>query len=190
MQTRSSAVSRTRSIAFAGLSVALLAVSAWITVPLGPVPFTMQTFVIVFLLLALKPSESLSAIAAYLVLGGIGLPLFSGMKGGMVALLGPTGGFLWSFFVAAAVAIAFLRVTGKRSIVFEYVAAAIYLVISYAMGWFWLMTSTGMSAESAFVAAVAPFIVIDIIKIVLAVPAAHAVRKAVTDKVKPQVQAA
>ena len=115
MQTRSSAVSRTRSIAFAGLSVALLTVSAWITVPLGPVPFTMQTFVIVFLLLALKPSESLSAIAAYLVLGGIGLPLFSGMKGGMAALLGPTGGFLWSFFVAAAVAIVFLRVTGKRS---------------------------------------------------------------------------
>lgn len=190
MQTISSAATRTRSIAFVGLSVALLAVSAWITVPLGPVPFTMQTFVIVFLLLALKPSESVSAIAAYLALGSIGLPLFSGMKGGIAALMGPTGGFLWSFLVATIVAVLFLRVAGRRTIVFEYVAAAIYLVISYAMGWFWLMTSTGMTAEAAFLAAVAPFIVIDIVKIVVAVPVAHAVRKAVTGKAAAKPAAA
>ena len=90
--------SRTRSVAFVGLTIALMSVSAWVSVPLGPVPFTLQTFVMVFALLALAPKECLAAIAGYLILGGVGLPLFSSMRGGLGVLAGPTGGFLWGFF--------------------------------------------------------------------------------------------
>ena len=89
--------SRTRSVAFVGLTIALMSVSAWVSVPLGPVPFTLQTFVMVFALLALAPKECLAAIAGYLILGGVGLPLFSSMRGGLGVLAGPvfSGAFSW-----------------------------------------------------------------------------------------------
>ena len=90
-----SPASRTRSIAFVGLSMALLAVSAWISIPVGPVPFTLQTFVVVFAFLVLTPRECVAALTGYLALGAIGLPLFSSMRGGIGVLAGPTGGFLW-----------------------------------------------------------------------------------------------
>ena len=80
---------RTRSVAYVGMTVALLAVSAWVAVPLGPVPFTLQTFVLAFAVLALRPSECFAALGAYLLLGAVGAPVFSGMRGGIGMLLGP-----------------------------------------------------------------------------------------------------
>ena len=65
--------SRTRSVAYVGMTVALLAVSAWIALPLGPVPFTLQTFVLAFSLMVLRPGECLAALGAYLLLGA-GVP--------------------------------------------------------------------------------------------------------------------
>lgn len=175
----SASAQRTRSIAFIALSVALLAVSAWITVPLGPVPFTLQTFVEVFVLLALRPKEAVSASAIYLLMGAIGLPVFSSMRGGIGVILGPTGGFLWGFLLGTIAALAFLKVMKKRSIVLEYAAAIVFLAVCYLCGWAQLAFGTGMGAEAAFAAGVAPFVVIDLIKIAFAVPVARAVRKAV-----------
>ena len=85
--------SRTRSIAFVGLAVAIMAVSAWVTVPLGPVPFTLQMFAITFAIVMLSPKECIAAIVLYLALGAIGLPVFSGMSGGIAKLMGPTAAF-------------------------------------------------------------------------------------------------
>ncbi len=168
----------TRSIAFIGLSVALLAVSAWITIPLGPVPFTMQVFVCTFLLLALEPRESLSAIALYLVLGAVGLPLFSGMSGGIGKIVGPTGGFLWGFLLGGTAAAAVLAIAKERaeSLVAQGIAAAVFLLVVYLAGWLQLAAVSGMGLVAAFAAGVAPFILLDVIKIALAVPTAHAVR--------------
>ena len=70
--------SRTRSVAYVGMTVALMAVSAWIALPLGPVPFTLQTFVLAFSLMVLRPGECLAALGAYLLLGAAGVPVFSG----------------------------------------------------------------------------------------------------------------
>ena len=97
---------RARSVAFCGLSIALMAVAAWVTVPFGPVPFTLQTLAVMFVLFALPAKQALVAIGGYIVLGGLGLPVFSSFKGGLAALMGPTGGFIVGFFVAAVVAIA------------------------------------------------------------------------------------
>lgn len=96
---------RARNVAFCGLSIALMAVAAWVTVPFGPVPFTLQTLAVMFVLFALPPKQALAAIGGYLVLGAIGLPVFSSFKGGLAALMGPTGGFIVGFFVAGAIAL-------------------------------------------------------------------------------------
>ena len=107
--------SRTRSVAYVGMTVALLAVSAWIALPLGPVPFTLQTFVLAVSLMVLRPSECLAALGAYLLLGAAGVPVFSGMRGGVGVLAGPTGGFLWGYLFGVAAAVLLLMVVRSRS---------------------------------------------------------------------------
>ena len=83
--------SRTRSIAFVGLTIAVMAVSAWVTIPLGPVPFTLQMFAMAFAVVVLTPREAIAAIAGYLALGAVGVPVFSGMRGGIGVLAGRYG---------------------------------------------------------------------------------------------------
>lgn len=93
-----------RSIARCGVLVALLAASAWITVPLGPVPFTMQTFVLALLPQVLGTRGALFTVMVYLLLGAVGVPVFSGFQGGLGVLVGPTGGYLLCFAVGMPVA--------------------------------------------------------------------------------------
>jgi biotin transport system substrate-specific component len=99
---------------FCALSIALLAVGAAIQLPLGPVPFTLQSLMLLLILLILSPREALVAVGAYLIIGAIGLPVFAGFRGGFGVLLGPTGGFLMGFFVAALLAAALRALFAAR----------------------------------------------------------------------------
>lgn len=184
---RTGSAVRMRSIAFVGLTIALMAVSAWVSIPLGPVPFTLQTFVMVFALLALKPRECVAALAGYLVLGAVGLPVFSSMRGGIGVLAGPTGGFLWGFLLGAAAALLFLQVMkpflekrneGRRSFAIDLAAGVLFLLVSYACGWVQLMAVAALSPAAAFATAIAPFVLLDAVKLVVAVCTARAVRRA------------
>ncbi len=178
--------SRTRSIAFCALSIAVLAVCAWVTVPFGPVPFTLQTFAVAFVVLALRPKEALASLGGYLLLGAVGLPVFSGMRGGLGVLAGPTGGFLWGFLAGAAVALgalAVLRGVARRGAAAETavsaLALALFLAVTYAIGWAQLMLVSGMGPAEAFAVGVAPFLVVDVCKMAAAVVVALAVKRAV-----------
>lgn len=202
--------SRTRSIAFVGLAVAIMAVSAWVTVPLGPVPFTLQMFAITFAIVVLSPKEAIAAITGYLLLGAVGVPVFSGMRGGIGVLAGPTGGFLWGYLFGVAAAVLFLHAVrtklgvagGKnaprltraekaaltraqragaflRSFGVEIVAGVIFTAIAYACGCAQYMVVGQVDLATAFLVAVAPFVVVDFCKIVAAVICADAVRAAV-----------
>ena len=174
--------SRTRSIAFCGLCVAIMAVSAWITVPLGPVPFTLQIFALVFAILVLRPKEAVASVAVYLLMGAVGLPVFSSMRGGIGVLMGPTGGFLWGCMLGAILAAVLLILSSgkreQRAIAVEATAAVAFLLVSYMCGWLQLAAVTQMGLSAAFAVGIAPFIVLDAIKIAIAVATARAVRKA------------
>ena len=139
------ATSRTRTIAYVAMTIAIIAVSAWVTVPIGPVPFTLQMFAVTFALLILKPKQAISAIAGYLALGAIGVPVFSGMRGGIGVLMGPTGGFLWGYLIGVSVAVGVLSVGPLES----------------------------------FLVTVAPFIVVDLIKIIAATAVARIVMRTI-----------
>lgn len=184
MKKTSGSASRTKSIAFCGLGIALITVCAWITVPFGPVPFTLQTFAMTFVLLALKPRDAVVTIALYVLIGAIGLPVFSSMKGGFAALAGPTGGFIWGFVLggiaAALLLAAFEKKGGKRPIPVEIAAAVLFLGICYLCGLVQLAFVAQMGMAAAFAAAVAPFIIIDAVKLAVAIAVAHAVRKALS----------
>lgn len=202
-QTQARPLSRTRSIAFIGLTIAIMAVSAWVTVPLGPIPFTLQMFAVTFAIVVLKPQEAIAAIVGYLLLGAIGVPVFSGMRGGVGVLAGPTGGFLWGYLFGVAAAVLLLMVVRSRSARreaqvdpvsaaaltgvqktlgflrvagVEIIAGILFTAISYLCGWAQYMAVAGVGPEAAFLACIAPFVVVDLIKIVAAVACARAVK--------------
>ena len=92
--------SRIRSLAQVALGAALLCLSAFLTVPFPPIPFTVQSYALFAVCGLLGAKRGLAATLLYLVLGAVGLPVFSGFGGGLGALFGPTGGFLLSFLFA------------------------------------------------------------------------------------------
>ena len=196
LRNKNATFSRAESLAFCGLSIALLTVSAWITIPLGPVPFTLQTMMLVFVVLLFPPREALTSVFGYLVLGALGVPVFSGMKGGMATLLGSTGGFILGFGLGTIAAVLILKVwkaptaasaddarssktQHAKGAVREYVAAFVLLVISYICGWIQLILVADMTPLAAFLAGIAPFIVIDIVKVFVGASLARAIRHAV-----------
>ena len=175
--------SRTRAIAFVTLSIAIIAVSAWVTIPIGPVPFTLQMFAVTFAIIVLTPKQALAAIAGYLALGAIGVPVFSGMRGGIGVLLGFTGGFLWGYLVGVALAVAFLALMRSRGIDNFgtcVVAGIIFTLVAYVCGWAQYMVVANVGPLASFAVTVAPFIVVDLIKIVAATAAARAVVNALS----------
>ena len=173
--------SRTRSIAFVALSIAIIAVSAWITIPLGPIPFTLQMFAVTFAILVLTPRQCIAAIAGYLALGAMGVPVFSGMRGGFGVLLGPTGGYLWGYLVGVAVAVGILSLLRSRGIdnfATGVLAGLLFTLIAYAGGWLQYLIISGLDPLAAFAVTVAPFIVVDIVKVVAATAVARMVVRA------------
>ena len=186
VQKKTAAGSRTRSIAFVALTVAITAVSAWVTVPLGPVPFTLQIFAVAFMVLVLQPKEAVAAITAYLVLGAV----FSGMRGGIGVLAGATGGFLWGYLLGVGLAVAARfglkavlardgQAKGARAFAIDFLTGLVFLAVAYVCGWAQLMAVASMTPAAAFAAGVAPFILVDLAKLVAAVICARAVNAAV-----------
>lgn len=151
-----------RDITRTGASVALLALSAWVTVPLGPVPLTLQTMALAFVALALTPSQAIGSVALYVALGSLGLPLFSGMRGGLGVIAGPTGGFISGFLVGMVAAQAVLRAGRDRW--HRLAACAALLGVSYALGCLQLMAVASLGPGEALLAGCLPFVIPDIVK--------------------------
>lgn len=186
--------SRSRSIVYCAAAIACMAVTAWVTVPIGPVPLSLSPLAIFFTLFALKPRDAFIAICGYVALGAIGLPVFTGFRGGIGALFGPTGGFIMGFVVGACIVLPLSHLLSKRAafasdervtflggqvkrgfLLRSLIVGVCFAAIYYVFGWLWLMWVGQLTAEAAFVAAVAPFVVPDLLKMLLAVFLAQAV---------------
>ena len=177
--------SRSRSVAFTAFSIAIITVSAWITVPIGPVPFTLQMFAVTFAILVLAPKQAIGAIAGYLALGAIGVPVFSGMRGGVGVLMGPTGGFLWGYLIGVSLAVAVLALFRRRGIdnfAVGMLCGIVFTAVAYVCGWFQYMFVAGVGPFESFLVCVAPFVIVDVIKIAAATAVARAVIHAVPSR--------
>ena len=93
-------MSKTKNLARIALGAAALTLCAWISVP-TPVPFTMQSMAVLTVAALLGPKAGCASVGVYLLLGAVGMPVFSGFRGGAQALLGPTGGYLIGFLLCA-----------------------------------------------------------------------------------------
>ena len=167
-----------RQVARCGVCIALLAVSAWITVPLGPVPFTMQTFVLALLPQVMRTRDALFTVAVYLLLGAVGVPVFSGFQGGLGVLLGPTGGYLLGFAAGMPVAGAVMHADALPRRARGVAAGIALLAASDALGTFQLMNVYAIDAPAALAVAVVPFVVPDVVKVVASVGVAERVCRA------------
>lgn len=166
-QTANQSRFRTVELAYIALGAALIAVCAWITIPFT-VPFTMQLFAVFFVLTVLGGRNGTIAIAVYLLLGTIGIPVFSGFKAGVGVLIGMTGGYLVGMLL---IGIVYWIVTKliKKTIASELGAFAIGLILCYAFGTLWFSTLNGEKSFFASLAVcVVPFILPDVTKLALA----------------------
>lgn len=161
----------TRSVGLVFSFSLLMALSAQIVIPIGPVPITGQTFVVLLTGALLGSRLGAMAMIVYLIEGASGLPFFYGGSGGLGHLLGPTGGYLVAFPAAAFITGAFAEHDWDRRFVTAVAAMAIGSVVIMLSGWTWfaLVTNTPMSV--AFNLTVIKFIPGDIIKIILAAAA-------------------
>ena len=162
---------------------AVTAVAAQITIPLAPVPFTFQVPAVVLSGLLLGPRHGALAMAVYLLVGAVGAPVFSGFAGGLGHLVGPTGGYLISYPLAAAVAGlgAYTAATAvrRRALGAGLLWGCVALAVIYALGAAWLAAVSGLSPAAALATGVLPFVVFDLIKIGLSALVAVAVAPAI-----------
>ena len=87
---------KTKEIILISLSAALICICSWIQVP-SAVPFTLQTFAVFLVSAVLGAKKGVAATLVYILLGAVGLPVFSGFQGGVGVLLGATGGYVFGF---------------------------------------------------------------------------------------------
>jgi biotin transport system substrate-specific component len=166
----------------AALMAALTAVAAQISIPLEPVPFTFQVFAVVLTGLLLGPRYGALAMAIYLLLGAVGVPVFAQFSGGLGTLFGPTGGYLISYPIAAALAgMAAGTVASaprRRGIVAGILWGCVALAAIYVIGVAWLAVLTG-SLGAAIATGFLIFVCFDLVKVVLAALVAVAVAPAI-----------
>ena len=157
-----------RDMAYIALSVAVISVCAWISVP-AAVPFTMQTFAVFLSAGVLGARRGVAAVALYILLGAVGLPVFSGFNCGFGALFGATGGYITGFLPASL--IAGWRGERRSRRLVDIIYMTIALIVCYAFGTFWysLVYVGGMSSIGAALAmCVVPYIIPDALKNALA----------------------
>jgi len=160
----------TRAVVAVLAGSALLAASAHVSIPFffTPVPFTLQPFAVLLLGLMLEPSLAFATLAAYLLEGAAGLPVFTPQGPlGILHLMGPDGGFLLAYPFAAFL-VSKLRRTLPRTFTFAAISAAAGSVIYFLGGASWIAVVIHQPMSVAFDLAVWPFVAGDALKVVLA----------------------
>ena len=162
------------------IMAALICVCSWLTVP-SVVPFTMQTFAVFFAVLLLGGKDGLYAVLLYLIMGAIGLPVFSGFAGGVGYMMGPTGGYMVGFVLICLLYWACEPLFQRRRWL-RFPVLAVGLLLCYLAGTLWFVTvMSARGTEYGFVPAlglcVLPYLLPDAIKLVLAGLLCDAVNK-------------
>jgi biotin transport system substrate-specific component len=161
------------NIAMVLVGTLLITISAKISVQIGPVPVTLQTFAVAAVAGAYGSRLGVAAVIAYLLEGLIGAPVFSGALAGPAYLMGPTGGFLVGFIPMAYIAGLAAERTGSARVVVLAVAMLVGDAVAFGLGYAWLVkfltdANVPSPATTALSAGVTPFIIWDVLKMVFA----------------------
>lgn len=169
-----------QSMILAGMFAAITAVMAQISVPIpfSPVPITMTVFAVCLTAGILGSRLGSISMGVYILLGSVGVPVFAQMKAGLPVLLGPTGGYIWGFVIAAFVMGRIVEQLSQPGYKTMLAAMFVGLMIIYFTGTVQLAYVVNLTAGQALAAGVGWFLPLDTLKIFLAAGIAHAVRRA------------
>ncbi|MCD6373778.1 MAG: biotin transporter BioY [Thermococcus sp.] len=165
-----------KDVAFAGLFAALTAVGAQISIPIGPVPITLQVLFVLLSGLILGARLGFLSQLVYVVMGALGIPVFAGLQGGIAVIYGPTGGYIIAFPIAAYLAGLFAERLGRKGML---IGSALGVGVIYFLGWLRLGLFLGGDFKKAFFLGVTPFLPVDAVKAAVAVVVTERVRKVV-----------
>ena len=171
MQSISQRRSRVYDLAYIGIFVVLMMVCSWISIPLT-IPVTLQTFGVFAAVGILGGKRGTLAVLVYILMGAVGLPVFSGFGGGLGSLVGTTGGYIVGFLFSALVMWGMEKMFGRSMLVLG-ISMVLGLLVCYAVGTIWYMvvyagTSGQIGLMTVLGWCVFPFIIPDAVKIALA----------------------
>ena len=160
-------MSAPRTLSRCAVMVALNCICAWISLPVGDLSFTLQTFSVLLTLGLLGGKPGTLTIGVYLLLGAVGFPVFSGFRGGLGVLLGTSGGYLWGFLATGLVYWLIFHFFGKSH---RLGAMILGLAACYTLGtlWYALIYLDGSAIVMVLLKCVVPFLFPDAIKLALA----------------------
>ena len=157
-----------------------MAICAWISIP-GQIPFTLQTMGVFLAVGLLGGKRGTVAVLVYILMGAVGLPVFSGFAGGLGKLLGMTGGYIVGFLVSALLMWAMEALFGSKKWVLP-VSMVVGLIACYAFGTAWFMVVYTSSKGAITLGAVLgmcviPYIIPDAVKIAVALLLTKALKR-------------
>ncbi len=160
------------NLTYISLFTVLIIICSWITIPIGGIPITLQTFGIFATAYMLGTQRATIALSVYILLGAVGIPVFSGFGSGIGQVLGITGGYILGFFISIWIHGLICKFFSHKIFV-SFLASLLGLVGCYAMGTFWFIyvytgTTGAISIMATLSITVFPFVVFDIIKIIIA----------------------
>ncbi len=168
----------TKQMALVGLMAAVICITApfSLNLPLSPVPISLGTLAIYFVVSVLGRKYGSISVIIYLLLGLAGLPVFSNFHGGVGILLGPTGGYLVGYLFLAWICGFFVDKWQGKSLPC-FVGMVLGTMACYFFGTIWLSYQSSMTFTQAFLSAVVPFLPGDFIKLLLALIATRKVHR-------------
>ena len=168
---------KTYKLTFIGLLTAILCILGPIAIvlPFSPVPVSLGTLGVLLACLLLGPNNGLLCTAIYLLLGFVGLPIFTGFSGGVGKLLGPTGGYMLGYLFLAFVG-GKLALRWKKNVLFQGLGLFVGMFLCYLFGTLWLSYQSQLTFNAALWMGVIPYIPFDIIKIIMALTFARTIR--------------
>jgi biotin transport system substrate-specific component len=167
--------SQLRMMVFASLLAALMAVGAYLAIPIGPVPIVLQNMFVLLAGLLLGSRWAVASVAVYLLTGACGLPVFAGGLGGIGRIVGPTGGYLIGYLPAVFFTGYISEMTANR-MGYDILAMICGTIVLYACGLAWLKILTGMTWSKTIMVGMYPFLIGDALKIAAAAVIARALR--------------
>ena len=176
VKTAGSSANKTKTMALIGVMAAVTCILGPLSVPIGQIPISLTNLVIYFTVFVLGIWAGTGSYGIYLLLGAVGLPVFSGFAGGLGKLLGPTGGYLIGFIFMALIGGAVIELS-HRNIFLTMLGWVVGTAVAYAFGTVWFVYLMKCSVTYALTVCVFPFIIADIAKIVIGTILGREVRK-------------
>ena len=145
---------------FAAVCAGIIAVFSQISLPIGAVPITLQVFAVALVGFLLKKAQAVLSVIAYIIIGMIGIPVFTGFNGGLSVFTGATGGFIIGFV--------FLAFFCSLSVEKHKLLSLLGLMICHLCGIFWFNIIYSQNFINSFIAVSAPYIIKDLLLIYIA----------------------